>query len=237
MPTVFYTGGKTDWEMVPVIKASARGEQFVADIGQGVVLIWTPAVDRGKTLGIPALEGAPKLPSIWVYPPTEQARQILVNPVYPPEYQDAIIWFPADAGVEPIYVMLSLRDRSGVVSGIGEDVTEDWLQTARSGLGAPIPTRLANQLRGRSYSSFGAFRRAFWIAVSRDTELGRQFSSRDLARLKAGKAPRVDISDIAGARISHEIHHVELISKGGDVYNVDNLRVNTPKNHIEVHQD
>lgn len=104
----FYTGGKKDWEFVPVIKATQEGEKFVADIGNGIGLTWTPAANPDVVLGIPALEGAPPLPSVWVYPPTEQANKALVNPEHPPEYQDAIIWLPADTGVEPIYIMLSV---------------------------------------------------------------------------------------------------------------------------------
>lgn len=87
----FYTGGKKDWEFVPVIKATQEGEKFVADIGNGIGLTWTPAANPDVVLGIPALEGAPQLPSVWVYPPTEQANKALVNPEHPPEYQDAII--------------------------------------------------------------------------------------------------------------------------------------------------
>ncbi|MFJ7110119.1 colicin E3/pyocin S6 family cytotoxin [Pseudomonas sp. NPDC098740] len=104
----FYTGGKKDWEFVPVIKAIQEGENFVADIGNGIGLTWTPAANPDVVLGIPALEGAPPLPSVWVHPPTEQANKALVNPEHPPEYQDAIIWFPADAGLEPIYIVLSV---------------------------------------------------------------------------------------------------------------------------------
>nr|WP_238474200.1 S-type pyocin domain-containing protein [Pseudomonas cavernicola] len=103
----FYTGTKPAWQSVQVIRASARGEQFVADLGQGIELIWTPVANPNETLGIPALEGAPKLPTVWVYPPTEKTVQILVNPVYPSDYQDAIIWFP-NTGVQPIYVALSV---------------------------------------------------------------------------------------------------------------------------------
>lgn len=104
----FYTGEKKDWEFVPVIKAIQDGEKFVADIGNGIALTWTPAANPDDVLGIPALEGAPQLPTVWVYPTTEQANKVLVNPEHPPEYQDAIIWFPADAGVQPIYIMLNV---------------------------------------------------------------------------------------------------------------------------------
>lgn len=103
----FYTGTKREWQQVPVIAAQASGEQLIADMGDGVKIIWTPAVDPNEVLGIPALEGVSLQPAAWVYPPTEQADRILVNPVHPPDYQDAIIWFP-NAGIQPIYISLSV---------------------------------------------------------------------------------------------------------------------------------
>ncbi|MFJ5254790.1 S-type pyocin domain-containing protein [Pseudomonas sp. NPDC088414] len=103
----FYTGRNRDWEMVDVVQFTARGNRFVADLGEGIELIWTPAVDGSDILGIPALEAAPQAPHIWVYPPTTAANGILVNPVYPPEYRDFILVFPADSGVKPVYIVLS----------------------------------------------------------------------------------------------------------------------------------
>ena len=41
----FYTGSKPEWEMIDVIQFSQRGAQQVADFGDGVELIWTPAID------------------------------------------------------------------------------------------------------------------------------------------------------------------------------------------------
>ena len=103
----FYTGKNRDWEMVDVVQFTARGSQFIADLGEGVELIWTPAVDGSDILGIPALEAAPQAPHIWVYPPTKAADGILVNPVYPPEYRDFILVFPANLGVRPVYIVVS----------------------------------------------------------------------------------------------------------------------------------
>ncbi|MEG8232351.1 S-type pyocin domain-containing protein [Pseudomonas orientalis] len=105
----FYTGDHPSWQMINVVQFQARGEQFVADLGEGVELIWTPAVDPSDTLGIPALEAAPQAPVIWIYPPTEKAAQILVNPIYPPEYRDFILVFPVGSGVRPLYVVVSLK--------------------------------------------------------------------------------------------------------------------------------
>ncbi|WP_350613722.1 S-type pyocin domain-containing protein [Pseudomonas sp. HY7a-MNA-CIBAN-0227] len=105
----FYTGNNADWQMIDVVQFQSRDSQFVAELGEGVELIWTPAIDPGDTLGIPALEAAPQAPVMWIYPPTEVARQILVNPIYPPEYRDFILVFPADSGVRPLYVVVSVR--------------------------------------------------------------------------------------------------------------------------------
>lgn len=104
----FYTGKNRDWEMVDVVQFKLRGSQFIADLGEGVELIWTPAVDGSDILGIPALEAAPQAPHIWVYPPTKAADGILVNPVYPPEYRDFILVFPASSGIRPVYIVLNV---------------------------------------------------------------------------------------------------------------------------------
>ncbi|WP_395593423.1 S-type pyocin domain-containing protein [Pseudomonas sp. B26140] len=105
----FYTGKNRDWEMVDVAQFIVRDGQFVAvlDKDKGIELIWTPAVDGSDILGIPALEAAPQTPHIWVYPPTKAADGILVNPVYPPEYEDFILVFPVGSGVRPLYIVVA----------------------------------------------------------------------------------------------------------------------------------
>ena len=234
----FYTGSKPEWQYVPVIAANPEGDQLVADMGDGIKITWTPAVDPSSVMGIPALQGVTLKPAVWVFPPTEQAAKILVNPIYPPDYQDAIIWFPSQPQIAPIYLSLSVRrGEPGVVTGLGENVPGVWLDHARSGLGAPIPTGVADALRGRNFSSFDSFRRAFWVAASKDPSLSGQFSEDSLSRMQDGKAPRAREADMVGKRQTHNLHHVEQISEGGEVYNVDNLRVNTPKNHIDVHKN
>lgn len=106
----YNTQTRRDWEMIPVVTFQTRGEQQVADFGDGVELIWTPAVDPSATLGIPALEAAPKTPPIWIFPPTPAADSIIVNPIYPPEYKDFILVFPADSGVSPLYIVYAVSD-------------------------------------------------------------------------------------------------------------------------------
>ncbi|WP_371355017.1 colicin E3/pyocin S6 family cytotoxin [Pseudomonas chlororaphis] len=103
----FNTQGRREWEMIPVAQFEARGEQQVADLGDGITLTWTPAVDPSSTIGISPLEAAPQTPPIWIFPPTEAAERIIVSPIYPPEYRDLILVFPPGSGVQPLYIVLS----------------------------------------------------------------------------------------------------------------------------------
>jgi len=188
------------------------------------------------TLGIPALEGAPQAPQIWIYPPTEQADNIIVSPLYPDAYKDFILVFPADSGIQPLYIVMNVRLDPGTVTGQGKDVTGIWLAGATSGLGAPIPTEIADQLRGKSFASFDSFRRALWKAVA-GTGLVEQFTDNSVDRMREGKAPKARYRDRAGKRSSFELHHTDEVAKGGKAYDVDNLKVVTPKHHIDIHRN
>ncbi|MBM9487787.1 S-type pyocin domain-containing protein [Pseudomonas sp. ICBG1301] len=105
----FYTGKHRDWEMVDVVQFQMRETQYVADLGDSVELIWTPAIDPANTLGIPQLEAAPSTPHIWVYPANEKAANIIVDPIYPPDYKDFILVFPVGSGVKPLYIVVSWK--------------------------------------------------------------------------------------------------------------------------------
>jgi hypothetical protein len=109
------------------------------------------------------------------------------------------------------------------------------MNNAGKELGVPIPNRIADKLRGKTHSSFDAFRKAFWQEVAKDPELSKQFDPGSLATMKNGRAPYVRKNERAGKRVKVEIHHVKLISEGGAVYDVDNIRAITPKRHIEIH--
>nr|WP_318294934.1 S-type pyocin domain-containing protein [Pseudomonas cichorii] len=232
----YNTQKRTDWEMIPVVRFVAQGAQQVADFGDGVTLIWTPAIDPSSTSGIPPLEGAPQAPHIWIYPPTEQADSIIVSPIYPPEYKDFILVFPADSGVQPLYIVMNIRKTPGTATGQGEDTAGIWLIGASSGVGVPIPKDVADALRGRTFKSFDAFRAALWKAVS-ESAIAEQFIKQNVSRMRTGRASRVRKADRVGGRMSYELHHLEKISSGGGLYDVDNLRVNTPKNHIDLHRN
>lgn len=153
------------------------------------------------------------------------------------DFADVILIFPADSGLKPLYIMLrSPRNMPGTASGNGQPVGDNWLGGAGVGDGAPIPSQIADKLRGKTFGSFDSFRRTFWKAVADDPDLSKQFEQQDIERMKLGRAPVVDFFDVAGKRMKFELHHKFEISKGGDVYNVDNLSALTPKRHVDIHK-
>jgi hypothetical protein len=113
---VFFTciplSAKRGWSRQQWKSAPARSSPLAAT---GSLRIWGKASNCcGRRLWIAriflasALEAAPQAPHIWVYPPTKAADGILVNPVYPPEYRDFILVFPASSGVKPVYIVLTV---------------------------------------------------------------------------------------------------------------------------------
>lgn len=153
------------------------------------------------------------------------------------DFNDIILIFPPDSGLRPIYVMFrNPRNIPGTASGKGQPVGDKWLWGAGEGEGVPIPTQVADKLRGRTYSSTDAFRRAIWRSVSQVPELREQLNRPNQGNIDGGLSPFVRKTDKAGGRVRYELHHKVPVSKGGALYDVDNISVMTPKQHIEHHK-
>ncbi len=199
-------------------------------------LTWTPAVDPGNA--------STTLPEANPEPPTYPGATITPIDLRIdsfPELEDAsfddyIIVFPADSGLAPIYTMFnSRRDEPGVATGGSIASVGSWVDAAASSQGAPIPLSVAEALRGREFRSFGTFRRALWKAMHREAKLSSGMD-RYIFGTKPGPAPFTKESEQVGGRSRYEIHHVIPIHAGGAVYDMDNLRILTPKQHISIHK-
>ncbi|MEF1300701.1 S-type pyocin domain-containing protein, partial [Vibrio owensii] len=232
--------GSTYGDRIAKREALQQGHNFVAELDSGISITWTPDGSTDVLTPDTVLPENDQLDvhNIWVRP-IEEHEQEIGTVLYPEEeLAEYIVTFPADTGLPPLYLVFrkTARDESGVVTGNGEDITGVWLERASEGLGSPVPSQIADKLRDKEFSSFDGFRKAFWIEVSEDPILANQFVPSNKKRMKDGKAPRARFSDTVGGRRSFELHHLKEIQHGGDVYNVDNLRVNTPKNHINIHK-
>lgn len=215
---------------------------FTTDSTPPRTLIFTPAQPPGA-------ETRPILAPPGSAPATLQhTGEMIIKPVITPtilplpqlyarDFHDYIIWFPADSGLEPVYVYLkSPRDEPGVVTGHGERITGIWLAGAGKDMGGPIPAQIADKLRGRQFSHFGRFRAAFWKVVGEDPNLVKYFKSGNLGNIKNGKAPSPKEREQVGRRVKYELHHLKPISKNGAVYHIENIRVLTPKRHMDIHK-
>ncbi len=207
--------------------------------GQTILVSPSDAPGINGTLG---LTGPVPLPENIVHTGSQDVApagsMIITTPVADDlDFNDFILIFPAESGLQPLYVMYrSPRNMPGKASGNGQKVSNNWLSAANSGDGAPLPSQVADKLRGREFGSFDAFRRAFWKEVAADPELSKQFQSDDIGLMKLGRAPTARFRDSVGKRVKIELHHKVEIFKGGDVYNADNLSALTPKRHIEIHK-
>ncbi|QHG66819.2 S-type pyocin domain-containing protein [Pseudomonas putida] len=234
------TDGDVISSAVPVLAA-----EFNAQNGQYIVttddlpprtLIWTPAVEQSDSST--TLPATPPRATAMVGPTLEPLEgRIDAYPDLPDVgFDDYVIIFPADSGLPPLYVMFkSPRNMPGVVSGKGQLIQGEFLYDGNRE-GAPIPAQIASKLRGKKYSSFGAFRRRLWQLIGRSPIFEKQFQLGDLLIMRRGLALLADPDERVGGRIKYEIHHVKRIADGGGVYDVDNMRIMSPKFHAEIHE-
>lgn len=218
--------------------AQNNSYEFIRDGESTPALIWTPiARPADSSTSSPAAPPAlpvdpgnvvtPFVPELEAYPAIDRD-----------DPDDYILISPTDSGLPNSYLLFKdPRSIPGVASGYGERITNTWLDARTRAEGAPIPSQVADQLRGVRFSNFGRQREAIWKAVANDSEISQQFSQRNLQLMKAGNAPHPKLEDQVGRRTKFEIHHKEEIANGGAVYDVDNLVIMTPKQHIEHHRN
>ncbi|TWR93093.1 S-type Pyocin [Pseudomonas saxonica] len=152
-------------------------------------------------------------------------------------FDDFITVFPVDSGLPPLYVMFrDPREDPGTATGMGQPIVGVWLGADTQDGGAAIPAQIADRLRSIKFKSFREFRETLWTEIYNDPELSGQFIVANRARMSSGKAAKTRKVDAVGGRSTFEIHHVRELAKGGDVYNIDNMLILTPKRHIEIHK-
>lgn len=208
---------------------------FTTEEENPVTIIWTPDHSGVNTPSNTGNQTSPRLPgTIFVNPLPEDTRITTTTTPAPYEksFADYILILPV-SDIPPIYIYI--RNNSGQVTGKGQKVTGTWLTDAGQGNGSPIPSQIADKLRDRTFSHFDGFREAFWREVSKDVELSKQFKNFNQTNIQKGNSPFSRKNDIVGGRKRYEIHHIKPISQGGDVYDIDNMRVMTPKHHIDTH--
>ncbi|WP_195918320.1 S-type pyocin domain-containing protein [Erwinia sorbitola] len=222
---------KMEWD------SSRNAYTFITEEDPRITIIWTP---DSSGVNVPSNTGnhnPVRIPNPVVVDPLPEDTRIEATTTPAPEeksFADYILILPIP-DIPPIYVYL--RNNPGQVTGKGQKVSGIWLSDANTGNGSPVPSQIADRLRGRTFENFDQFREAFWIEVSKDPELSRQFKGSNIINMKKGKAPATYREGRVGKRIKFEIHHIKPIGQGGEVYDVDNMGVATPRRHIDIHSN
>ncbi|ELX4139920.1 S-type pyocin domain-containing protein [Vibrio vulnificus] len=226
-------------------EAVQHGQNFIAELDNGITITWTPDGSTDVLTPDTVLPENDQLDvhNIWVRP-IEEHEQEIGTVLYPEEdLAEYIVTFPADAGLPPLYLVFrkTARDEPGIVTGSGKDV--EWVdgywlgEAANVGQGQHIPTKIADALRGKEFKRFADLQTAIWKEVAKNPELFDQFDKRNKIQIQKGNAPICLPDYQKGGRIRYEIHHIDQIQHGGEVYHIDNLRINTAKNHIRIHSN
>lgn len=217
--------------------AQNNSYEFIRDGESTPALIWTPIArpadsSTSSPAGPPALPVdpgnvvTPFVPELEAYPAIDRD-----------DPDDYILISPIDSGLPNSYLLFKdPRSIPGVASGYGEAVTATWLRGPTASQPAPIPSSVAEKLSGRPFASFAKLREAIWLEVSKDPELSRHLGKASLREVSEKRAPYVPAEHQIGKRMKYEIHHKHWINEGGAVYDLDNLVIMTPKDHIQTHR-
>ncbi|HHL3301005.1 TPA: HNH endonuclease [Bacillus cereus] len=95
------------------------------------------------------------------------------------------------------------------------------------------PQEIRNKLVGKEFKSFDEFKAEFWKTVA-DSRYANEFNRMNRMRMLEGKAPYTPVSEQYGAHKVYILHHKQPIHQGGDVYNLDNLIIVSPKTHQTI---
>lgn len=250
-----HTGEGTPYENVRVANmrwnADTRRYEFTpAHSADEPLITWTPGNAQNGDAPAHTGNNVPPIdqPTILVNPLPAGKDEYTTPPFLVPDvadFNDYILVFPADSGIQPIYVYLKddPRMQPGTAFGNGVKLSTEtkWLDMSvtNEGNGAPVPAHIADKLRGRKYNNFGEFREDFWHEVSRDPVLVEQFEARNQANIRGGSTPwSPNAGYYYGPNMivkKFQIHHHVAIGQGGEVYDLDNLRIVTPRLHDEIH--
>lgn len=133
---------------------------------------------------------------------------------------DCIVVFPAESGIDPVYVVFkSPGEYPGIASGTGAPVSNTWLTD-----NSPIPSQIADRLRGKAFKRFEHFREALWKTAATLPELCAGLSEQDLNAMKTGRPPQVSNAGNAGP-LRFVLRVADNPDNGADVYDMDNLKI------------
>lgn len=139
-------------------------------------------------------------------------------------------------GIKASVVGSARRNKPGVASNPGNlpfiDAGDKWFHGTHKNA-ARVPSQIAEELSGREFKNFTEFREEFWKKVYADENLRSNFDGVSLKELAEGRAPFAPIDQVVGKRVKYELDHLQELQNGGNVYDLGNIVIRTPLNHIK----
>lgn len=129
-----------------------------------------------------------------------------------------------------------LRNAPGVVQASRQLESHHTLLRGAEANAGFIPREIADRMVGQRFENFDQFRRRFWqeMAESRYAQEFTSMNANNLNLMRGGNAPISHVSQHVGATSSYALHHIENIQHGGEVYDLGNLVIATPRFHSRV---
>jgi hypothetical protein len=144
----------------------------------------------------------------------------------------------------------ALRAQPGKASGGDQlpEVAGNWFSDVRGAAAGTrdirvtqIPGQLVKKLRAMDFRNFDDFRESFWKLVAGDPVLKQGWSPTNLGRMQQGLAPFTGRSHLGrpeavggGSNAVYQLNHKLAIKNSGEVYNLDNIEVVSPRFHGEI---
>lgn len=122
---------------------------------------------------------------------------------------------------------------SGVAHSSTPLVERPKLLFGKEGNAGYVPKEIGEMLEGRSFRNFDHFRSEFWKAVARSKYAG-EFKSADIVLMHRGCAPVAKETQHLGSLDKYVLHHSSPIQRGGEVYDLSNIFIVTPKAHVDI---
>ena len=96
-----------------------------------------------------------------------------------------------------------------------------------------IPGQIADRMRGMHFDNFRQFRETLWKFVEQDPSLREGWSTNNLDRMRQGKSPFTPETEHVGGERVYQLDHSHDLQHGGGVYDLDSIRIVTPRSHDE----
>lgn len=96
-----------------------------------------------------------------------------------------------------------------------------------------IPKEVRDKLVGKEFKSFDEFRAEFWKTVA-DSSYANEFNQMNIKLMKDGRAPFCPKTERYGKQKYYVLHHKQPIHQDGEVYDLDNLIIVSPKMHQTI---